>query len=41
MASTFGKLNLKEQKHILVLNAPASFEPELKALARGHRCSAI
>ena len=32
MASTFGKLNLKEQKQILVLNSPASFEPELKAL---------
>jgi hypothetical protein len=32
MASTFDKLNLKEQKQILVLNAPQSFEPELKAL---------
>ena len=32
MASVFGKLNLKDQKRILVLNAPASFEPELKAL---------
>src|SRR6185503_1471584 len=32
MASTFGKLNLKEQKQILVLNAPGSFEPELKTL---------
>jgi hypothetical protein len=32
MASVFEKLNLKEQKQILVLNAPASFEPELKAL---------
>ena len=31
MSSTFGKLNLKEQKQILVLNAPESFEPELKA----------
>ena len=30
--TTFGKLNLKEQKQILVLNAPGSFEPELKAL---------
>lgn len=30
--TTFDKLNLKEQKQILVLNAPASFEPELKAL---------
>ena len=32
MASVFGKLNLKDQKQILVLNAPKSFEPELKAL---------
>src|SRR4051812_44741364 len=32
MASVFGKLNLKEQKQIVVLNAPASFEPELKSL---------
>lgn len=32
MASTFDKLNLKEQKQILVLNAPESFEPELKSL---------
>jgi hypothetical protein len=32
MASTFDKLNLKEQKQILVLNSPESFEPELKAL---------
>jgi len=32
MASVFGKLNLKDQKEILVLNAPASFEPALKAL---------
>jgi hypothetical protein len=30
--TTFDKLNLKEQKQILVLNAPESFEPELKAL---------
>jgi hypothetical protein len=29
---TFAKLNLKDQKEIVVLNAPASFEPELKAL---------
>ena len=28
----FAKLNLKDQKDIVVLNAPASFEPELKAL---------
>jgi hypothetical protein len=32
MAPVFGKLNLKEQKQIVVLNAPASFEPELKSL---------
>ena len=32
MASVFGKLNLKEQKKIVVLNAPASFEQELKSL---------
>jgi hypothetical protein len=32
MASTFDKLNLKEQKQILVIDSPASFEPELKAL---------
>jgi hypothetical protein len=32
MASTFDKLNLKDQKQILVLNAPDSFEAELKAL---------
>jgi len=30
--STFDKLNLKDHKEILVLNAPASFEPELKTL---------
>jgi hypothetical protein len=30
--STFDKLNLKDQKQILVLNSPPSFEPELKAL---------
>lgn len=29
---TFAKLNLKDQKEIVVVNAPASFEPELKAL---------
>lgn len=32
MASTFDKLNLKDHKQILVLNSPASFEPELKSL---------
>ena len=30
--TTFEKLNLKDQKEILVLNAPESFEAELKAL---------
>ena len=30
--ATFGKLNLKDQAEIVVLNAPASFEPELKSL---------
>ena len=29
---TFAKLNLKDQSEIIVLNAPASFEPELKSL---------
>jgi hypothetical protein len=32
MPSTFEKLNLKDQTTILVLNPPASFEPELAAL---------
>ncbi len=32
MASTFAKLNLKDQASIVVLNAPTSFEPELAAL---------
>ena len=32
MPSTFNKLNLKNHPVILVLNAPASFEPELAAL---------
>jgi len=32
MPSTFEKLNLKHHPTILVLNAPASFEPELAAL---------
>ena len=32
MLSTFAKLNLKYQPEILVLNAPASFEPELATL---------
>jgi hypothetical protein len=33
MTSVFDKLNLKGQREILVLAAPASFEPELRALA--------
>lgn len=33
MATVFQKLNLKDQREIAVLNAPASFEPELAALA--------
>jgi hypothetical protein len=32
MAAVFEKLNLKDQREILVLNAPASFEPELARL---------
>ncbi len=32
MTAIFKKLNLKEQKEILVVNAPESFEPELAAL---------
>ncbi len=32
MATTFEKLNLKDQAQIVVLNAPQSFEPELAAL---------
>jgi len=33
MQSTFEKLNLKDLKRIVVLNAPGSFEPELKTLS--------
>lgn len=32
MASVFDKLNLKGHDEILVINAPASFEPEIKNL---------
>ena len=32
MPSVFEKLNLKQQREIVVINAPASFEPELAAL---------
>jgi len=33
MTSIFAKLNLKDQREILVVDPPASFEPELAALA--------
>lgn len=32
MATLFEKLNIKDHPHILVLNAPVSFEPELAAM---------
>ena len=32
MATVFEKLNLKDHQQILILNAPASFEPELSRL---------
>ena len=32
MSTIFKKLNLKDQKEILVLNPPASFKPEMAAL---------
>lgn len=32
MASTFEKMNLKDQKRLVVLNSPESFEGELSAL---------
>ena len=32
MGDVWGKLNLKDQKEIVVVNAPSSFEPEIKAL---------
>lgn len=35
MATVFEKLNLKDPKQIVVLNAPASFEPQLKSLNAG------
>jgi hypothetical protein len=34
LPSVFAKLNLKAQREILVINAPASFEPEIEALQR-------
>lgn len=33
MSPVFQKLNLKDQREIVVANAPASFEPELKTLS--------
>lgn len=33
MTPTFKKLNLKDQRAIVVLDAPESFEPELRALS--------
>ena len=33
MATVFEKLNLKDQQEIVVLHAPASFEPEMARLA--------
>jgi len=33
MASVFEKLNLKDRQEMVVLNAPASFEPELARVA--------
>lgn len=33
MPSVFDKLNLKDQRDLVVLNAPDSFEPEMKTLA--------
>lgn len=32
MSTVFAKLNLKDQKHVLVLDSPSSFESELAAL---------
>lgn len=32
MADVWGKLNLKDQDEIVVVNAPPSFEPDIKAL---------
>jgi hypothetical protein len=33
MPTTFEKLNLKSQSEIVILNAPASFEPEIASLS--------
>ena len=32
MPTTFGKLNLKDHKEIMVLNAPDTFEKEIRGL---------
>jgi hypothetical protein len=32
VAGVWGKLNLKDQKEIVVINAPRSFEPDIQAL---------
>ncbi len=34
MSAIFNKMNLKDQSEILVLHAPASFEPEIAALTK-------
>ena len=34
MATVFEKLNLKDQREVVVLNAPGSFEPELARLGK-------
>ncbi|MEO8747451.1 MAG: hypothetical protein ABI379_07325 [Rhodanobacter sp.] len=36
MPTVFDKLNLKDQREILVINAPASFEPAVQALEGVH-----
>lgn len=36
MPNVFDKMNLKDQAEIVVLNAPATFEPELAALKSVH-----
>lgn len=44
MSGIFQKLNLKNQRALVVLNAPASFVPELRALENvtvHHRASAV
>jgi hypothetical protein len=41
MATVFDKMNLKEQQEILVLNAPDSFEKDIKALRDVRVCRRI